>query len=189
VVGRVRASRGTQSACKRSRRRPAEPIRDSEFVSRIKSGCTGAIFSFVPQHVESLANRGRPCTRLEEAGRCQSNLLVLISSRIIGEGLDGSGRPPRRIVASLPGTRPHPQPSDTRRSAPTMSGSRVDSSATARSSEEERAALMLNCTLFVITTHPSRPPAPQGGGGPLLRFQRRAGPLGAGRAPPRASNA
>jgi hypothetical protein len=33
VVGTARAGRGTQNACKRSRRRLAEPIRDSEFVS------------------------------------------------------------------------------------------------------------------------------------------------------------
>lgn len=33
VVGTARAGRGTQSACKRSRSRPANPIRDSEFVS------------------------------------------------------------------------------------------------------------------------------------------------------------
>ena len=49
VVGTSRARRGTQSACKRSRCRPAEPIRDSELVSHQKSGCTGAISSFVQQ--------------------------------------------------------------------------------------------------------------------------------------------
>ena len=47
VVGTARAGRGTKSACKRSRRRPAEPIRDSELVSHWKSGCTGAISPFV----------------------------------------------------------------------------------------------------------------------------------------------
>ena len=31
--------------------------------SQQKSGCTGAIFTFVPSRTESLANRGRPCTQ------------------------------------------------------------------------------------------------------------------------------
>lgn len=62
VVGTARPGRGTQSACKRSRRQPAEPIRDSELVSQPKSECTGAISSFKPSRTESLANRGRPCT-------------------------------------------------------------------------------------------------------------------------------
>lgn len=62
AVGTTRAGRGTQSACKRSRRRPAEPIRDSELVSHRKSGCTGAFSSFVQQRAGSLANRVRPCT-------------------------------------------------------------------------------------------------------------------------------
>jgi hypothetical protein len=45
VVGTARAGRSTSSACMRSGRRPAEPIRDSEFASHQKSECTGAIFS------------------------------------------------------------------------------------------------------------------------------------------------
>jgi len=69
VVGKARGGRGTQSACKRSRRRPAEPIRDSEHISHDKSGCTGAIFTFASSRTESLANRGRPWSAYGESWR------------------------------------------------------------------------------------------------------------------------
>ena len=67
--------RSTQSAWKRSRRRPAEPIRDSELVSQQKSGCTAAIFPSSRHELRAwqtggvhvrlceLSARGRNCAR------------------------------------------------------------------------------------------------------------------------------
>ena len=104
VVGKARNDRGTEIARKRLRRRPANPIRDSELDSQRKSGCTGAIFSFMPQQVETLANRGRPCTvnqprhlqsalysdaalAFEQSGRCKRDVPEQQSIEV----LDGLG--------------------------------------------------------------------------------------------------
>jgi hypothetical protein len=62
VVGKARFGRSTSSARYRSGPRPANPIRDSGHTAAPKSGCTGAIFAFIPLQREHLANRGRPCT-------------------------------------------------------------------------------------------------------------------------------
>ena len=86
MVGKARAGRGTQSACNRSRRRPAKPIRDSGPSSHKKSECTGAIESVRPLSNESLTMWGRPCT----SGSYRIALLIHLYGEFFGSGLPRS---------------------------------------------------------------------------------------------------
>ena len=62
VVGKALFGPSTSSASERLRSRPAEPIRDCGDVLHKKSECTGAIFTYEPSSIDSLAKRERPCT-------------------------------------------------------------------------------------------------------------------------------
>lgn len=62
MIGKARERPRTFECSKAIGSQSANPIRDRDQRSQQKSECTGAIFTFEPSSIESLANRGRPCT-------------------------------------------------------------------------------------------------------------------------------